>query len=103
MLQTDLFTFNEVQVIYNSTELGPEIRSSRDAYEHLIDRWQNIDYCEKFYVIMLNRANRILGIAFISEGSVGGTVADPKKIFQIALKANASSILICHYAKQLFM
>jgi len=55
-----------------------------------------VDYCERMYVIMVNRNNHILGVAFISEGSVGGTVADPKKIFQIALKANASGILVAH-------
>ncbi len=96
MSQQDLFTFNEVQVSYTTKQLGPLITSSRDAFEFLVDRWENIDYCEKFYVLLLNRAKKIIGTAFISEGSVAGTVADPKKIFQIALKANASAIIICH-------
>jgi DNA repair protein RadC len=92
----NLFSFNEVQVTYHTKQLGPKITSSRDAYDFLIDRWENIEYCEKFYVILLNRANKVQGVAFISEGSVGGTVADPKKIFQIALKANASAIILAH-------
>jgi len=32
----------------------------------------------------------------ISSGGVEGTVADPKVIFQVALKANASSIILAH-------
>ena len=90
----NLFSFNEVQVTYHTKQLGPKVTSSRDAYDFLVDRWENIDYCEKFYVILLNRANKVQGVAFISEGSVGGTIADPKKIFQIALKANASAIIL---------
>jgi len=96
MSQLDLFAFNEVQVTYQTKQLGPAITSSRDAYEFLVDRWKNIDYCERFYIILLNRANKIKGVAFISEGSVGATIADPKKIFQIALKANASAIILSH-------
>ena len=29
-------------------------------------------------------------------GGISGTVADPKVIFQVALKANASSVILCH-------
>ena len=96
MSQLNLLTFNEVQVTYQTKQIGPRITSSRDAFEYLADRWQNIEYCEKFYVMLLNRRNALLGVAFISEGSVGGTIADPKKIFQIALKANASAIILAH-------
>jgi len=45
-------------------------------------------------VLCLNRANRILGWAKVSQGGLTGTVADPKLIYQIALKSNASSIII---------
>ena len=46
--------------------------------------------------MLLNRANRVIGISDISSGGVAGTVADPKVIFVIALKANASSIILTH-------
>jgi len=32
----------------------------------------------------------------ISEGGFAGTVADPKKIFKIALENSASGIILCH-------
>ncbi|MCP4550438.1 MAG: hypothetical protein GY834_00020 [Bacteroidetes bacterium] len=37
-----------------------------------------------------------ISYSFISLGGLGGTVADPKIIFQIALKSNASSIILAH-------
>ncbi len=55
-----------------------------------------MDYCESFYVILLNRGNKVLGVCKISTGSVSGTVADPKKIFQTALAANASAVILAH-------
>jgi DNA repair protein RadC len=99
----NLFTFNEIGITYTSKGLGPRITSSRQIYDLLLPNWLDIDYVESFQVVMLNRNNRLIGVSKISVGSVGGTVADPKKIFQTALKANASGVVICHYAKQIFM
>ena len=92
----NLFTFNEIGITYTSKGLGPAIKSSRAAYELMITNWLDIDYCESFHLIMLNRSNRLLGVSKISVGSVGGTVADPKKIFQTALRANSSAVILCH-------
>lgn len=51
---------------------------------------------ECFYILILNRANEAIGVKQISQGGVSGTVADPKVIFQSALKANASAIILSH-------
>jgi DNA repair protein RadC len=45
---------------------------------------------------MLNKANKVLGYSKISSGGISGTLVDPKLIFQTALKANASSIILAH-------
>lgn len=55
-----------------------------------------IEHKESFYIMMLNIANQVLGITKISEGGISGTVADGKLIFQAALLANASAIIIAH-------
>jgi DNA repair protein RadC len=55
-----------------------------------------MDHIEEFMVLCLNRANKVLGWARVSSGGLAGTVADPKLIFQIALKSNASSIILGH-------
>ena len=51
---------------------------------------------EQFKILLLNRANKVLGIYEVSTGGMSGTVADPKLIFATALKACASSIILSH-------
>lgn len=46
--------------------------------------------------MLLNRANKVLGIFEVSSGSATGTVADPKLIFAAAIKANACGIILAH-------
>ena len=55
-----------------------------------------IDWREEFIVIALNRANKVLGFYKISSGGVGGTVCDPKIVFQFALLSNASRLVLSH-------
>ena len=51
---------------------------------------------ETFFILLLNRANKIIRHVLISEGGMTGTVADPKKIFKLALENNATSMILCH-------
>ena len=53
--------------------------------------------------MLLTRSNKVLGIALISKGGINGTVTDVRIILQYAIKANASGIIMCHYAKKIFM
>ena len=55
-----------------------------------------MEHVEQFYILMINRANKVLGYTLIATGGVSATVVDPKVIFQAALKANASSIICAH-------
>ena len=72
-----------------------KITSSRDVFEYFNSIFGDQTY-EAFYILLLNRANRIIKEVQISEGGFSGTVADPKKIFKIALENNASSIILSH-------
>jgi len=71
------------------------IRSSQDAFEVLQEKLADLNE-ERFCIILLNRANRVLNVEMVSTGGLAGTVADPKKIFKIALDAKASSIILGH-------
>ena len=51
---------------------------------------------EEFWVLFLNRANRIISKQQISTGGMSGTVADPRMIFKAALDQKALSIILCH-------
>lgn len=72
-----------------------KITSSRDTFELMHPILSDSNY-EEFWIITINRGNMIKRTHRISEGSIAGTVADPKKIFKIALEDNASSIILCH-------
>jgi DNA repair protein RadC len=75
----------------------PKLACSQDSVDVLRMVWSDrLEHVEEFVVICLNRANRMLGWAKISSGGLSGTVADPKVIFQISLKSNASSIILAH-------
>jgi DNA repair protein RadC len=51
---------------------------------------------EQFWVVLLNRANRVIRKVQISQGGVAGTVADPKIIFKSALDDLASGVILAH-------
>lgn len=72
-----------------------KITSSKDVFEYFSSIMGDLNY-EAFYILLLNRANKIIRDIQISEGGISGTVADPKKIFKLALDFNASSIILCH-------
>jgi DNA repair protein RadC len=72
-----------------------KISSSRNAYEILRSVLTDKPY-EEFWIILLNRANKVLQKVQISEGGISGTVVDPKKIFKVALDHHASSIILGH-------
>ncbi|HOH84691.1 MAG TPA: DNA repair protein RadC, partial [Bacteroidales bacterium] len=72
-----------------------KISGSRDVFEYFQNNLADNQY-EEFWVLFLNRANKIIKKNIISQGGIAGTVADPKKIFKAALENNASSIILCH-------
>ena len=75
-----------------------KINCSKDAYNVLLGNWNGsqIELLEQFKVMLLNRANKVLGLFEVSTGGVSGTVADPKIIFTAALKGGASGIIVAH-------
>lgn len=51
---------------------------------------------EEFWVLYLNRANKILSHECLSKGGISGTVIDRRILFSHALERNATSIIVCH-------
>jgi len=76
----------------------PKVTCSKDSYDLLINNWNNeqLELREEFKVLLLNRANKVLGLVTISTGGISSTVVDPKLVFASALKACASSIVLAH-------
>jgi DNA repair protein RadC len=76
-------------------EEKPKISGSRDAWEHFKVDLLDLPH-EEFWVLLLNRANRVIRKKQISQGGVAGTVADPKIIFKLAIDELASGIIVAH-------
>ena len=72
------------------------VTGSRSVYNYVYPLWPDLEYRERFGILLLSRGMKILGLSWISTGGVSGTVVDAKLIFQVALKANASSIILLH-------
>jgi DNA repair protein RadC len=73
----------------------PRIVGSKAAYDLLKHHLIDIQH-EEFWIILLNRAGRMIAKKQVSQGGVAGTVADPKIIFKAALEELASGIILAH-------
>ena len=92
---------SEVKLVYRN-KIKPEdrikISGAQDAFDILYEYWDkdSIEHIEEFKILLLNRANMVLGIASLYKGGVVGIVIDTKVIFQYVLKANASQLILAH-------
>lgn len=91
----------EIELVYRSSvkiSERPFVTSSDEAYQILRHLWNPdiLELQEEFKVLLLNRANRILGIYTASRGGITGTVVDIRLLLAAALKAGACSIMLAH-------
>jgi len=90
---------NEVQVSYKCTATEA-VRTSTEAQELCRKAFDmanaNISLKEHFFVIFLNRSNRVLGFYHLAEGGLCSTIADLRIAFSIALKCLATSMILGH-------
>ena len=97
----DFLHVAEVTLTY-LTKVKPSDRlvvsCSRDAHKIFFDSWDHytIEHKETVKMLLLNRANKVLGITTLSEGGISGSLMDVRMIYQYALKGNASGIIIAH-------
>jgi DNA repair protein RadC len=99
-LNFDATSVTEIEIKYKNKVKSsdrPKISGSRDA-ERIFRTIFNefVEHHEAMYAMYLNRANKVLGCLQIGVGGVAGVAADPKIIFQGALKAHASGIILAH-------
>ena len=72
-----------------------KITSSKDVFELMKPELSDLPH-EEFWLLLLNRANKVIKKQPISQGGVSGTVADPKLIFGHALNYLASGVILVH-------
>ena len=71
------------------------VKSSETVYKLFYPLMGDLEH-EEFWLLMLNRANRVLGRYKVSQGGLSGTVIDTRIILKKALDNLASSIIVCH-------
>ena len=99
--ENNLFKVSEVDLVYKTrikTSERPKINDSKDVADIMFNNWNpdTIEHIEEFKILLLNCANKVLGIKNVSKGGISGTVTDVRIIMQTAIKTNASGIIACH-------
>ncbi len=90
---------SEINVSYSSDSNNKVfIKNSDAAYNLVLAHWNNntIEFQEEVKVLLLNRANRVLGIYDLSKGGVSSSTVDIKIVLSVALKCHASNIILVH-------
>jgi len=101
VMQDSSFKVPEIDLIKidNRTFKGSQIiRGSEDAVEIFRQFWNknSLPISENLNVMLLNQANKPIGIYQHSKGSVNGTIADPEMIALAAVKSLAKGVIIAH-------
>ncbi|MET0636131.1 MAG: JAB domain-containing protein [Chitinophagaceae bacterium] len=91
----------EVELVYKTKVKAserPKISSSIDTYDLLVSVWNpdNIELYEQVKVLLLNRANKVLGIYHCSSGGITGASVDLKLVVIAAIKSAACSVVLTH-------
>jgi DNA repair protein RadC len=51
---------------------------------------------EEFWILFLNRSNRVINRMKLSQGGISGTVTDVRMVMKKAIEVLASGIIVCH-------
>ena len=89
----------EIQITYRTKpENKVIITNSKVAYDLILDHWSmdTIELQEESKILLLNAANKVLGVHDLSKGGVSSSILDVKIILGIALKCLASGVILVH-------
>lgn len=87
----------EAKLIYKGAlKNAPQIRKSADAFNILRQDWDDCEVQESFKILLLNRANRVIGKYEVSKGGITGTIVDTRLVMCAAIKGLACAIILAH-------
>ena len=87
----------EKEVSMNRPDLSYKITSPGDAVVIGKEFMRIHEEPEEYmYMICMNTKNKVIGIFEISHGTVNASLVSPREVFQKALLANATSIIVMH-------
>ena len=76
-------------------EYKRQIKCSKDVADIMQPILGDLTH-EEFWVLFLNRSNKVLGKLKLSQGGVSGTVTDVRLVMKKAVEYLASGIIVCH-------
>ncbi|AND64490.1 DNA repair protein [Flavobacterium covae] len=89
----------EIKVSYSTNKPDKiKLTTCFEVYKFILSKWNTdvIEFQEECKIILFNRANYVLGIYDLSKGGISGSIVDIRIILSVALKCNASSIILVH-------
>jgi DNA repair protein RadC len=73
----------------------PQIKCSKDVFDLLNPLLSDLAH-EEFWILFLNRANKVINRMKLSQGGISGTVTDVRLVMKKAIEYLASGIIVCH-------
>jgi DNA repair protein RadC len=72
-----------------------QIRCSKDVSDIFQPLLADLQY-EEFWILFLNRSNKVINRMKLSQGGISGTVTDVRMVMKKAIEYLASGIIVCH-------
>jgi DNA repair protein RadC len=73
----------------------PQIKCSKDVFDLLSPQLSDLSH-EEFWILFLNRSNKVINRIKLSQGGISGTVTDVRIVMKKAVEYLASGIIVCH-------
>jgi DNA repair protein RadC len=73
----------------------PQIKCSHDVFDLLAPLLSDLPH-EEFWILFLNRSNKVVNRMKLSQGGISGTVTDVRIVMKQAIENLASGIIVCH-------
>ncbi|HCI55095.1 MAG TPA: DNA repair protein RadC [Bacteroidales bacterium] len=71
------------------------IKCSRDAFDLISPLLTDLQH-EEFWILFLNRSNRVIHRMKLSQGGISGTITDIRIVMKKAIEYLSSGIILCH-------
>lgn len=92
-MNTKLYELKKVQTKFPQEK----IVSSKQGADFIRQFYgDDLEVFESFFLLLLNRANKTIGYAKISQGGITGTVVDVKLVAKYAVDSLASGVILAH-------
>lgn len=100
-MKTTTTYLNELSITYNKKLFSNTSINNSNTTERLIreiyeQTSSEIELKEYFFIILLNRANEVIGYHKLSEGGICATLVDIRIAFATALKSLAVGMIMVH-------